>query len=427
MKFEALQAKFFAILGVLTGWLTSPQFYAQVGAIIVAVLAAHLLARQINARVVLFKSVPVEGPFLKVRRWIYLCRDLLFPILGVLTLALAGAAVAAAVGSDWLVRLAQSAAVVAVLNAAINRFIRNPLVKTACRWIGLPVAALQVFGVLDETTQWLDTIAFEAGNIRLSVFALMKAAVFGGILFWLGRLSTTAGQKVIRKQEALDIPTRELFAKLFEIALFCAVFVLLLQILGLDLTALTVFGGALGVGLGFGLQQIASNFISGLIILLERSLKTGDYIELEDGKAGVLREINMRSSTLSTFDGKDIMVPNETFITKRFINWTHADPNQRYVVNFRVAYDSDMHAIPPLVEAAVLRHPQVLRIPAPPSCSMTGFGDIGVGFSVQFWVGGLDEGATQFSSAVHFLVWDALVEAGVSMPVVSNANAAKKR
>ena len=427
MSLEALQAKFFSILEVLTGWLTSPQFYAQVGAIVLAVVAAHVLARQINARVVFFKTGPVDGPFLKARRWVYLCRDLLFPILAVLALAFGGAAVAAAVGSDWLVRLAQSAAVVALLNAAIDRFISHPLVKTACRWIGLPVAALLAFGVLDDTTQWLDTIAFEAGNIRLSIYALLKAAIFGGILFWLGRTSTTAGQKVIRKQEALDIPTRELFAKLFEIALYCAVFVLLLQILGLDLTALTVFGGALGVGLGFGLQQIASNFISGLIILLERSLKTGDYIELEDGKAGVLREINMRSSTLSTFDGKDIMVPNETFITKRFVNWTHADANQRYAVNFRVGYDSDMHAIPPLVEAAVLRHPQVLRAPAPPSCSMTGFGDIGVSFAVQFWVGGLDEGATQFSSAVHFLVWDALAEAGVTMPVISNAAAAKKR
>jgi small-conductance mechanosensitive channel len=417
MTLDALILKAQSILDILVGWLTSPQFYAQAGAIVAALIVARLAARQIKARVSLFKEEPREGPALKARRWVYLCRDLLFPLLAAGALAIGVAVAGAAVGSDWLIRLAQSAAVVGVLYAAINRFVPHPIANALCRWVGLPVAALLVFGVLDETTAWLDSIALELGNIRISLFALIKAAIFGGILFWLGRMSTDAGQKVIRRQQALDVPTRELFAKLFEIALYFAVFFLLMQILGLDLTALTVFGGALGVGLGFGLQQIAANFISGIIILLERSLKTGDFIELEDGKAGTLREINMRSSTLSTFDGKDIMVPNETFITKRFVNWTHTDANQRCTVPFQVPYGADMHRIPPLVEAAVAGHPRVLREPEPPGVSMTGFGDRGVRFAVQFWVGGPDEGETQFSSAVHFLVWDALQAAGIAMAV----------
>lgn len=173
----------------------------------------------------------------------------------------------------------------------------------------------KIFDWLDDTITHLDGIAIEAGNIRTSLYGIARVLLFGCILFWLGRLSNNAGQKAIRQQEALDIGTREVIAKLFQI-------ILLLQIIGINLSTLVVFGGALGVGLGFGLQQIASNFISGLIILLDRSVTVGDYIELEDSRSGTIRELNMRATTLETFDGKDIVVPNEQLITTTFTNWT---------------------------------------------------------------------------------------------------------
>lgn len=416
MNFDQLKTQVFAAVDTLVGWLTSPLFYAQVGAIILAVAIAWYGARQVACRIPLFAAEPVEGPALKLRRWAYLCRDLLFPLIAVLALAIAVAVSDAAVGSSWLVRLAQSAGVVALLYAAINRFIAHPLINAVCRWVGIPIAALQVFGILDDVTAYLDTLAFAVGNIRLSVLALLKAAIFGGILFWLGRTSTSAGQRVIRGQEVLDIQTRELFAKLFEIAIFFVVFILLLQLLGLDLTALAVFGGALGVGLGFGLQQIASNFISGIIILLERSLRVGDYIEMDDSKAGVLTEISMRSSTLATSDGKEIMVPNEKFITSSFVNWTHSDPSQRYEIPFSVSYDADLHLVPPLIGKAIAKQPFVLPKPEPPACELRGFGENGANFAALFWVKGFEERRSSFLSDVHFAIWDALKGAGIEMP-----------
>ncbi len=259
-------------------------------------------------------------------------------------------------------------------------------------------------------------MSLEVGNIRISLYFLAKAAVFGGLLFWLGRLSTTAGQRAIRNQKDLDKATKELFAKLFEIALFIVVFILLLQILGLDLTALTVFGGALGVGLGFGLQQIASNFISGIIILLERSLGVGDFIELEDGKAGILKELNMRSSTLETFDGKEIMVPNEKFITTSFINWTRDDPRQRFEVEFSVAYESDIHEVIRLVTEAVSKHKSVLSDPEPPDTELRGFGESGVDLAVEFWSKGLDDGKNKFTAEILLVVWDTLKANNISIP-----------
>jgi small-conductance mechanosensitive channel len=165
--------------------------------------------------------------------------------------------------------------------------------------------------------------------------------------------------------------------------------------------------------LGFGLQQIASNFISGIIILLERSLKLGDFIELEDGKAGTLRALNMRSTTLETFDGKEIMVPNEKFITTKVTNWTHSDPRQRYEVNFAVSYDQDPRRVREVVVKAVAACHGILKDPGPPACEIKGFGEYGINMVAKFWVHGVDDGANSYTSDVAEAIWVALNDAGL--------------
>ncbi len=406
-----------AVMSQVLEWAVSPQFYAQVTAIAASVLIAWLAARELRRRVPLFAepSAP-DANWLKIRQFAYAASALLFSGLVYVLLGIAVEAVNAAVGADWLVRLARGVSVIFLLYSAIERFITNPLLKKAAIWFGIPVATLQVFGWLDEAIALLDSFSFEAGNIRISAYFLLKAAIAGGFFFWLGSISNNTGQRAIRSQQALDRPTQELVAKLFQIALFAALFVLLLQVLGLDLTALAIFGGALGVGLGFGLQQIASNFISGMILLIERSIGVGDYIELSDGRKGTLKELNMRSATLSTFDGKEIMVPNEKFITDTFVNWTRDDPRQRYEVEFLVSYETDLHAVPPLITSAVATHPSVLGNPEEPDCELRGFEDNGVRFGVEFWVKGLDDGRNKFSSDVLFLIWDALKSNNIVIP-----------
>ena len=156
------------------------------------------------------------------------------------------------------------------------------------------------------------------------------------------------------------MPTKEVFSKLFEVAVFCIVMLLLLNVMGINITALAVFGGAVGVGLGFGLQSIAANFISGIIILLDRSLQIGDFIELEDGKSGFVREFKMRYSVLETYDGKDLLVPNEKFISSAIVNWSHKDPKQRYRVDFSVPYPTDVRSMVEFIKVAVAEHEQVI-------------------------------------------------------------------
>ncbi len=416
MTIDIIQTKALAWLAILQGWLASPQFYAQVIAIVAAWIAAKIVARAVMHRVALLREEPTEGRFLRYQRLAFSCRSLIEPALFVALMMVAASVADAALGSSWLIRIAQSLALIRLLHAVIMRFLTHPVINAAARWIGLPVAAIYALGYFGQFTAALDSVAFAAGNIRISLLALSKAALFGGILFWLGRASSTAGQKVIRDQQSVDVQTRELAAKALELMVFAIVGLLLLNILGLDLTALAVFGGALGVGLGFGLQQIAAAFISGIILLLERSLKIGDYIELENGKQGTLTQINMRASILSTFDGKDINVPNDKFITTQFINWTHADTRQRYEVAFAVAYDTDLHEVPPVIIKAVSAHPQVLKEPEAPDVELRDFGAAGVNFAVEFWVDGIDDGKNKFTSEIRFMIWDALKKAGISMP-----------
>ena len=402
-------------LQILVGWLSSPQFYAQVGAVIACWVLARILAQTLLARVSFLRVEPKEGRLAKILRTAYSCRDLVQPLVIVITLAIAAQVADQTLGSSWLVRAAQSVALMTLLYSAINRFLKHPLVNAGARWIGIPAAAAYAFGYMPTVISSLDHAALEVGNFRISLLTLIKAAAFGGALFWLGRVSSRAGQNVIRKQESVDIQTRELAAKGLDLFVGCFAGLLLLNLLGIDLSILAVFSGAVGVGLGFGLQQIASNFMSGLIILLERSLKVGDFLELEDGRSGHLMEINMRQSRLGTFDGKDIMVPNDRFITTRVVNWTHADPRQRYEVPFTVTYDTDLHAIPPMVVKALLKIKGVLRAPEMPECALKSFGETNVAFTAKFWVEGIDDGANSYTSDALFAIWDTLKDAGISM------------
>ncbi len=416
MNLEIIEAKVREWFDIVVSWAASPQFYVQIISILSAIILAWLAYRLSVRHLSLLTREPQAGSFFRVRTVIYKARKLLFLVFCVFFLWIAAQLTLLAVNQVWLVKIAQSFALVLLIYGAITRFIKNSFINGLFRWVGIPLAAFYVFGWLDETIAFFDGIAFEAGNIRVSVYTLARVVIFGSILFWLGKISNQTGQKIIRSKQDLDIRTRELFAKLFEIAVFLVVFLLLLQVVGLELTALAVFGGALGVGLGFGLQQIASNFISGIIILLDRSITVGDFIELENGKSGILQELNMRSSTLKTFDGKTIVVPNEQFITTAFTNWTHQDSLQRYDFEFSVSYDSDIPSVPEIIIEAISKHPQVLQEPEQPDCEIRKFADSGVVFGVDYWIDGIDDGDNRVEADLLMMVWIALKKNNIQIP-----------
>lgn len=402
-------------------WANDAEFYSQLGLVVLAVLLTYTLSVIIVKNTPILKNPPKAGAYFEIRNVVYKSRKLLFPLLTILALSMTVDLGGYLVKKIWLIQIFESLAVVFMVYSLISRIVDNVFLKNIVKWVVIPISVLHVFGWLDAVITYLESMSLEIGNINISAYGVVRVFIFGVILFWLGRITNRFGQKAIRGQENIDLGTREVFAKLFQVVLFTFIFILLLQVMGINLTALAVFGGALGVGLGFGLQSIASNFISGIILLLDRSLSVGDYIELADGQKGTIRQLNMRSTLLETYDGKDIMVPNEQFITTSFINWTHKNKKQRYSLEFSVAYNTDLHKLFKLLREVVASHPKVLSGPGIPveelpDAEICNFGDSGVGVLIEFWMDGIDDGRNRVGGDLLLMIWDALKEQGIEIP-----------
>ncbi len=418
---------------------TDIETYSQIGIIIAIYFVAYVFAGRIRGFVGLLNKPPESFQDAPVSRLIYRSGKLLFPIFAITLLKISLEFSQSVLQDGWVMKTALTIAILLFFKSFINLLITNAIAAKAFHWIGMPIVFFYAIGVLDDITNVLESVSIELGGIKLSAYGILRTLIFGSLLFWLGRISNSTGQAIIRKQESFDFKTREIFAKLFEILIFFVILLLLLQLMGINLTALAVFGGAVGVGLGFGLQAIASNFVSGVIILIDRSVSIGDYIELDDGRTGFVTELNMRSTTLETYDGKDIVVPNEKFITNCFTNWSHKNTKQRYRVDFSVAYSTNVRSMVELIKEAVASHPQVLSgekypLEERPDCEIDSFGDSGINMFVEFWMEGVDDGKNRVGGDLLLTILETLQENGIEIPfpqrdvrIIDPENAAAKQ
>jgi small-conductance mechanosensitive channel len=400
---------------------SQPETYVQIGIILAIYLVAWVLANRIR-KYAPFLDVIQEKPATHPwRKFIAKVGGLIFSLLAILMLRIAVEVSTGALTQSWLMQTALTVAILLLFYSIIQNFVKSPVAAEIFKWLGMPLLFLHLLGILSGLIAILESISVNIGNIEVSVYGIARVAIFGSLLFWLGRVSSKTGRSFIAHQERLDIRTREVAAKLFEVAIFFLIALLILQVMGINLTTLAVFGGAIGVGIGLGLQAIASNFISGIIILLDRSVSIGDYVELDDGRTGIVRELNMRSTTLETFDGKDIVVPNEKFIAEIFTNWTHKDKSQRYRVDFSVAYHSDIRKLVEIIKAVVASHPQVFSgedvpLEERPDCEIDSFGDSGINMFVEFWMEGIDDGKNRVGGDLLLMILEALQEHGYEIP-----------
>ncbi len=399
-------------------WLTSAAAWSQFGLLVAAFFAAYYLHKKINPVIenLLNPSEKTTGIFAQALRFGLLFLPLLLPLLAYAFTAVGEQITRSIFGSGAVIALGKRLFILLAVRILVRDIIYSPFLSFLGKYILLPLSILYALGLFDFTTSLLAQTHIAIGNISFSLLAIARGVIFGGVIFWLGRWSNDRGAEYIRAQKNMRIPTRELATKAFEILIFGGCFLLMMNILGLNLSALVFVSGAVGVGLGFGLQKIAANFISGIILLLEGQATVGDYVELDGGEQGTIIKMLSRAIILETFDGKWIVVPNEDFITTRIINWSDAGSGNRYEVAFSVSYDTDINTIPEIIEKAVATHPAVLQNPEAPDCELRGFGDSGIDFCVEFWCEGIDDGKNKYTSDVLFLVWNALKENNIEIP-----------
>ena len=317
-------------------------------------------------------------------------------------------------GSEYVVTTALLLALAWLVIGLLSQLIRSRLLGKAVSVLVWVYVALVLLGALDEAALLLDAVGFSIGTFRLSLLLIVKVVVLLGALLWGAISLGNFFDNRLQRTEELTPSLRVLLGKVLKIVLIITATLVGLSGLGLDLTLFTVFSGAIGVGLGFGLQKVVSNFISGIIILMDRSIKPGDTISLGE-TFGWIRELRARFVSVVTRDGREYLIPNEDFITHEVINWSFTDALVRLDVEFGVSYDSDPHQVTALAIEATAGCPRVFP-GKKPVCWLTGFGESSLNFIVRFWINDPREGLTNIRGIVLLALWDTFKEHGVHIP-----------
>lgn len=280
-----------------------------------------------------------------------------------------------------------------------------------CIWI---ITALSILELLEPTLIFLNGLAFNLGETRISMLGIAKAIVVGIVVFWVTFGLSRFLEARVNKSKALTPSVQVLTSKLIRVGLVSAAILIILSNSGINITAFAVFSGALGVGIGFGLQKIVSNIISGIILLLDRSIKPGDVIEVGT-TYGRVHTMGARYASVITRDSMEYLIPNEDLITHQVINWSYSSKNVRLRVPIGVAYDADIPKTIALIEATAGEVTRVLDNPAP-KCLMRGFGDSAIDLELRFWIADPEAGCRNVSSEVLVKLWQAFKDAGVGIP-----------
>ena len=281
-------------------------------------------------------------------------------------------------------------------------------------WAIWLVLALHFTGDLSRIVKTLEEVQFNIGKGEANLWMVMQG-IFTIIItlfftLWLSRL---AEKKLMRAQQ-LSVNIRVAMVKLVRIFFITIGVLFSLSIVGFDITLFSVFGGALGVGLGFGLQKIASNYVSGFILLLDKSMQIGDVITTEN-HYGVISELRSRYTVLRKLDGTQVIIPNETLITNVVINHSHSEKKARVELSMQVSYKSDLQLVMQLLKGAGLNHPRVLKEPEP-SANIIQFGESGIDMNLVIWIPDPEEGSAVLKTELYLAIWNLFKDQGIEIP-----------
>ncbi len=298
--------------------------------------------------------------------------------------------------------------------AFATRLIKSIFVRKLVRYGAWAYVTLYILGFVEESERILDAAAIEMGDFRISALLIVQAIVILGVLLALARFITATTTARVQSNENISPSMRVLIVKMIQIAFYALAFYFGVKAIGIDLTGLAVLSGAIGVGLGFGLQKVVSNLVSGVIILLDKSIKPGDVISLGD-TFGWINTLGARYASVVTRNGKEYLIPNEDLITNQVVNWSHSNDFVRLDIYFGCAYDNDPHDVRRLAIEAAKGVERVLTFKAP-VCHIVGFGDSSVDYILRFWISDPTGGLTNIRGNVYLALWDAFQENNISIP-----------
>ena len=296
----------------------------------------------------------------------------------------------------------------------LTRLIKSPFLRKVVRYGAWTYFTLHIVGLAGEASRILDSVGFDLGEVRISLLIILQALVVVGVLVALARFVTTTTSRRIQANEDISPSMRVLIVKIMQIAFYGLAFYIGVKAVGIDLTGLAVLSGAIGVGLGFGLQKVVSNLVSGVIILLDKSIKPGDVISLGN-TFGWINTLGARYASVVTRDGKEYLIPNEDLITNQVVNWSHSDDFVRLDIFFGTAYHDDPHDVRKIAIAAAKSVERVLSF-RPPVCHIVGFGDSSVDYILRFWIKDPTGGLTNIRGNVYLALWDAFNDNEISIP-----------
>ena len=414
MDIEELKARALEYWDIAVGYMSQPELLFQVGLIVVLFVPAWFLSNRVEpllekqARKI--KGMPgtlrLIVAFLRRMEWLF------FVLL--LGLAVVGTEIAGWPANNYLIESAMLLSGAWLLISVASHAIRKRIVRRMFALIVWVLAAASILGVVDDVSAVLDSVGFSVGDTRITLLLVLQTIVFVGGLLWLAVKAGNFLDNRIQQVDELTPSLRVLLGKILRIALVVLAVTIAMQSVGINLTALTVLSGAVGVGIGFGLQKVVSNFISGMIILLDESIKPGDTISVGE-TFGWIRELRARFVSVVTRDGREYLIPNEDFITPGH----QLVVLRRYVrldVPFGVSYDSDPHEVVEIAIAAAASVDRVVASYRPPVCWMTEFGDSSINFVLRFWIEDPQQGLTNIRGKVLMALWDAFKENGIKIP-----------
>jgi len=413
-------SEYINLLGEWLKTINQPAIWLQAGIVLVSLILASLVARFLGG-LLAGKASEQPAPSIKTLT-LKTAQRILFPLTALLLVLIMRGVLAALnqpiallkIATPLLLSLAGIRLLVYILRKG---FTVTPALKaweniiSTLIWV---VVALYLLDWLPGIMETLDSLAFRIGASRISVLSVINFIILSAILFTLAMWLSSYVERRVRSSKHLSASLQVGLAKFLKFFLIALAILVALDAVGIDLTALTVFGGALGVGLGFGLQRITSNFISGFILLFDRSIKPGDVISIGD-KFGWVQELRARYIVVMDRDGVETLIPNENLVTTDVINWSYSNPNVRLKIPVSISYGDDPEQALKLLDEAARHCNRVLTDP-PPVSRLMEFGDNGILLELRIWINDPQNGLSNVRSDLNLAIWRLFKQAGITIP-----------